>query len=217
MTSIRSRGRPCQERTSKGFSPLPESIHDKTPVNPPTKLFVAKYIEEDLQKILRTVLEARAPPSDGPREKPLKARSPDVYRGKSHMECYNFCQQCEDHFATAGAKGPNRILFAAFFLRDRINFRWQQYKWKYEAESTVPITWEEFKTFLCQSLGDSRAFVDSYWAKIKRDSPYQQEDVLDWAAHLEHLQAVFREFDSLAAPNKDTMIRYFRESLWPSI
>ena len=133
------------------------------------------------------------------------------------MECYNFCQQCEDHFATAGAKGPNRIPFAASFLRDRINFRWQQYKRKHEAESIVPITWEEFKTFLRRSLGDSRAFVDSYWAKIKRDSQYQQEDVLDWAAHLEHLQAVLREFDSVAAPNKDTMIRYFREGLRPSI
>ena len=63
------------------------------------------------------------------------------------MECYNFCQQCEDYFATAGAKGPNRIPFAASFLRNRINFRWQQYKRKHEAKNTAPITWEEFKTF----------------------------------------------------------------------
>ena len=88
---------------------------------------------------------------------------------------------------------------------------------KHEAKSTVPITWEKFKTFLYQSLGDSRAFVDSYWAKIKRDSQYQQEHVLDWAAYLEHLQAVFQEFDSVAAPNKDTMIWYFRKDLRPSI
>ena len=40
---------------------------------------------------------------------------------------------------------------------------------------------------------------------------------MDWAAHLEHLQAVLREFDSVAAPNEDTMIRYFREGLRPSI
>ena len=40
---------------------------------------------------------------------------------------------------------------------------------------------------------------------------------MDWAAHLEHLQAVLREFDSVAAPNEDTMIRYFREDLQPSI
>ena len=153
-----------------------------------------------------TVLKARTPPSDGIHKKPLKARSPDVYCGKSHMKCYKFCQQCEDHFAIAGAKGPNRIPFAASFLWNRINFRWQQYKRKHEAQSTVPITWEEFKIFLCQSLGDSRAFVDSYWAKIKRNSQYQQEDVLDWAAYLKHLQAVLREFDTVAAPNENTMI-----------
>ncbi len=88
------------------------------------------------------------------------------------MECYNFCQQYEDHFATCGAIGPNRIPFAASFLRDRINFRWQQHKRKLEAESSVPISWDEFKAFLRRALGDSRAFVDSYWTKIKRDSQY---------------------------------------------
>ena len=140
-----------------------------------------------------------------------------MYYGKSHMECYSFCQQCEDPFATTGAKGPNRIPFAVSFLRDRINFRWLQYKRKLDAGSSVPISWDEFETLLRQSLGDSRAFVDSYWAKIKRDSQYQQEDVLDWAAHLEHLQAVLGEFDPVAAPNDDSLIRYFREDLRPSI
>ncbi len=91
------------------------------------------------------------------------------------MEYYNFCQQCEDHFATCGAIGPNRIPFAASFLRDRINFRWQQHKRKLEVESSVPISWDKFKAFFQKVLGDSRAFVDSYWAKIRRDSQYQQE------------------------------------------
>ncbi len=40
---------------------------------------------------------------------------------------------------------------------------------------------------------------------------------MDWAAHLEHLQAVLKEFDSIAAPNKETLIRYFRKGLHPSI
>ena len=165
MTSIQGRGRLRRERTSKGLlgsSPPPESIHDETPVNPPAEPLVTKYTEENLQRILRTVLKAQAPPFDGPREKPLKARSSDVYCGKSHMEFYNFYQQYEDHFATAGAKGPNRILFAASFFRDHINFCWQQYKRKHETESTISITCKELKTFLCQSLGDSRAFVNSY-------------------------------------------------------
>lgn len=28
-----------------------------------------------------------------PQEKPLKAKNPDIYFGKSHMDCYNFCQK----------------------------------------------------------------------------------------------------------------------------
>ena len=133
------------------------------------------------------------------------------------MDCYNFCQQCEDYFATAGATGPTRIPFAASFLRDRISFRWQQYKRRHDTETSVPVTWDEFKAFLRRSLGDSQAFVDAYWGKIKRDSQYQLEEVLDWAAHLEHLQAVLREFDPAATPNKEIIIRYFRKDLRPSV
>ena len=159
MTSIRGRGCLCRERTSKSPSESsfhPESSHDETPVNPlAIEPPIAKYIKKDLYRILRTVLKAQALLSDGAHKKLLKAKSPDVYCGKSHMESYNFCQQCKDHFATAGAKGLNRICFAAFFFCDRINFRWQQYKRKHKAKSIVPITWEEFKTFLCQSLRDS--------------------------------------------------------------
>lgn len=85
-----------------------------------------------------TGLGSSSPSSGGPREQPLKARFPDVYRGRNHMECYKFCQQCEDRFATAGAKGPNRIPFAASFLRDRANFSWQQHKSKLEERLPVP-------------------------------------------------------------------------------
>ncbi len=63
--------------------------------------------------------------------------------------------------------------------------------------------------FLQKALEDSRAFVDSYWTKIRRDSQYQLEEVLDWVAHLEHLQAVFKEFDPTTAPNEESLIRYF--------
>ena len=52
---------------------------------------------------------------------------------------------------------------------------------------------------------------------IKRDSQYQLEEVLDWAAHLEHLQAVLQEFDPAAASNGDILIQYFREGLRPYI
>ena len=217
MTSVRGRGRPRRKCSSAApsvtpldSSPPPESGDELSdqPAGPLTKPPVAnapaaansipKYSEDDLQQILRTVLEAQVPAptpvpapapapapivAEAPRKK-LKARSPDVYLEKSHMDCYNFCQQCENYFATAGATGPTRIPFAASILRDRISFRWQQYKRRHDVDTPVPVTWKEFKAFLRRSLGDSQAFVDAYWEKIKRDFQHQLEKVLDWAAHL---------------------------------
>ena len=111
---------------------------------------VPKYSEDDLQRIFKAVLEAQAPVSapapflapvvsEVSREK-LKARFLDVYRVKTHMDCYNFCQQCENYFATARATGPTQISFAAFFFWDRISFRWQQYKQKHNIETSVSVT-----------------------------------------------------------------------------
>ena len=169
MILIQGHRRSCRERISKDllrFSAPSESNYDKAPINPFAvgllKSLATKYTEEDLQKILRTVLEAQAPPFDGPHKKLLKTRLPDVYFSKSHIECYNFCQQYENYFITAGAKGPNRIPFATFFLHNYINFCWHQYKRKHKAECSVPIIWKIFKTFFCQSLEISRVFVDSY-------------------------------------------------------
>ena len=94
---------------------------------------VVRYSEDDLQRILRTVLDSRplalvlAPAAalhyEGPRKRPLEARFPDIYWGKTHLEYYNFFQQCENHFATAGAIGLNRVPFAATFLKDTALFR----------------------------------------------------------------------------------------------
>ncbi len=70
-----------------------------------------RYSQQDLNRIIQTFFRA----SKGGSEDKLKAKTPDVYRGKSHMECYNFCQQCEDHFAICGATRPNRIPFATSF------------------------------------------------------------------------------------------------------
>ena len=53
-------------------------------------------------------------------EQPLKAWFPNLYYGNSHLDCYCFYQQCEDHFDTAGASGPNRIPFTILFLRGSI-------------------------------------------------------------------------------------------------
>ena len=52
---------------------------------------------------------------------------------------------------------------------------------------------------------------------MRRDSKYQLEEVLDWAAHLEYLQAMLKEFDPIYAPNKTTLICYLWEGLCLSI
>ncbi len=70
------------------------------------------YSQQDLDRIIETFLQN----SKGGSGDKLKAKIPDVYRGRSQMECYHFCQQCEDHFATCGATGPNQIPFTASFL-----------------------------------------------------------------------------------------------------
>ena len=123
------------------------------------------------------------------------------------MECYHFCQQCEDHFATAGATGFNRTPFAASFLRNRISFCWHQHK--LQSQAVAPLPWVEFKAFLRKSLGDSRSFVDNIWSKIKRDSQYQQEEVQDWASHLEHLQSIFIKFGADRAPEESDLFQFF--------
>ena len=40
------------------------------------------------------------------------------------MECYYFCQKCENYFTTANTTGFNRIQFAALFFCEKINFYW---------------------------------------------------------------------------------------------
>ena len=113
---------------------------------PAAAISISKYSKDNLQQIFKTVLEARVPaptpvlaptsalaPASAPiiAETPCekkKACSPDIYRRKSHIDCYNFHQQCKDYFTIAGATGPTQILFATPFFRDQISFHWQQYK-----------------------------------------------------------------------------------------
>ena len=101
------------------------------------------------------------------------------------MECYNLCRQFEDHFAIAVATGLNRVPSAAMFFKDQALFRWQQYQRKLVDKSDVPIILGKFQAFFRRSLGELKAFVDSISSTIWKDSQYQLEEVLDWAAHLE--------------------------------
>lgn len=103
-------------------------------------------------------------------DKPFKAKISDLYYTNKHTQFYYFCQQCEDYFETAKAKSHKHVLFTIFFLKDRIFFYWQQYKYKIECDRTTLPSWEDFKAFFQKRLGESIAFVDNIWNKIKKDS-----------------------------------------------
>lgn len=75
----------------------------------------------------------------------------------------------------------------------------------------VPISQNEFKAFFHKTLGDFRVFLDSYWVKIKYDSQYQLEKMLDWTVYLKQLQAILKECNVTTAPNKNSFIRYFQK------
>ena len=189
MTLVQGRRRPCCKRSPAApsiahldSSPPPklgDKLSDqpagpsgtKPPItNAPAAINVSKYSENDLQRIFKAIPEAQAPVLalglalivTETLWKKLKACSLDVYRGKSHMNCYNFYQQCENYFATAGTMESTWILFATIFVQDWISFRWQQYKRRHDADTLVSITWDKFKAFYQQSLGNSQVFVDTY-------------------------------------------------------
>ena len=194
--------------------PVPPPAPAPVPTDDLFRQFMQAYMEDR-----RHLAPAPAPVEsrEDALDRPLKARNPDLYYGNSHMECYYFCQQCEDHFETAGAKGHKRVPFAATFLKDRILNRWQQYKTRTERNRVAPLSWEEFKAFLRKSLGESDAFVGHVWSKMRGDSQHQQEEVQDWAAHLEHLQSILVEFDADCAPLEGQLGRTFYDGLRPSI
>ena len=95
-----------------------------TPPEASTLPLVAPTSEDLFTKFMKVFMETtQARDQLEPREHPLKAKTPETYSGKSHMDCYHFCQQCEDYFKTSGATGMNCIPFTATFLRDAINLR----------------------------------------------------------------------------------------------
>lgn len=59
--------------------------------------------------------------------------------------------------------------------------------------------------------------MDTIWSRVKRDSQFQQEEVQNWASHLEHLQSILIEIDADGAPEESDLIRFFREGLKPLV
>ena len=196
---------------SQAQTPAPTQAPAPTPAPGPLE----RYTDKDLQRATKLALESfvkgqehgQLQANSALREQPLKARFLDLYYGNSHLNCYRFCQQYKDHFETVGANGPNRVSFAASFLRRAMVQRWHQQKHRSGAED--PMTWEEFKDFLQTNLGDDRAFANSILSQFRRVSQHQQESVLEWAAHLEHLQSILLAYDPVGAPAEPTMLRYF--------
>ena len=136
-----------------------------TPPEASTPPLVPPTSEDLFTKFMKVFMETTQAQATEPRERPLKARTPETYSGKSHMDCYHFCQQCEDYFKTSGASGMNRTPFAATFLYGAISLRWAQYKQRHKR--AIPITWSEFKAFLRKDLGSSQAFIDNIWSKFR--------------------------------------------------
>lgn len=110
---------PLSELGDKLFNQFAGPVRAKLPIAviSATAPTIFKYIKKDLQRILKTVLEAQAPTaSKEPWDKSLKARSLDIYCGKFHIKCYNFYQQYKDYFTTVGAKGANQMVLATSFF-----------------------------------------------------------------------------------------------------
>ncbi len=124
-----------------------------------------------------TAPAAPAAKSRNDTDRPRKPQNPDLYYGHSHIECYYFCQQCEDYFEFAGSLGHKHVPFATGFLKDHILNWWQQHKTRMQHNQLAPMTWDEFKTFLKKSLGESNAFVGHVWNKLRGDAQHHLEEV----------------------------------------
>ena len=95
-----------------------------TPPEAPTPPFIPPISGDLFTKFMKVIMEtSQARDQFEPRERPLKARTPEIYSGKSHMHCYHIYQQCEDYFKTSVATRMNCTLFAATFFCGSISFR----------------------------------------------------------------------------------------------
>lgn len=91
-----------------------------------TPLQLTKYTKDELYQIFKTILKMRIliPYKDQKDlkeflEQALKSRTPDFYKGKYHIDYYEFIQQCKDYFAIFGSKNCNRDFFTITFLKKK--------------------------------------------------------------------------------------------------
>ena len=110
--------------------PVPTEASAPTQVLTPTPALASalgppgRYTDKNLQRATKLALElfvkgqkfGQLQANSTSRKQPLKVRFLDLYYRNSHLDSYCFCQQCKDHFKTAGTNRPNQVLFAALFL-----------------------------------------------------------------------------------------------------
>ena len=119
LDELASQGPARGSNVGSDEAPIPPEASTPPLVPPTSEDLFTKFM-----KVFIETTQAQAQALAEPRECPLMARTPETYWGKSHMECYHFCQQCEDYFETSGASGMNRTPFAASFFRGSISLRW---------------------------------------------------------------------------------------------
>ena len=122
-----------------------------TPLEAPTPPLIPPTSKDLFTKFMKMFIETtQAQDQLEPWEHPLKARIPKTYSGKSHIDCYHFCQQCKDYFEISGATGIKRTPFAITFFRGIISLRWAQHQRRHKC--ATPIMWSEFKAFFQKDL-----------------------------------------------------------------
>ena len=101
-------------------------IKAHTPLEGPTPPLVPPPVEDLFTKFMKVFMkttQAQDQESLEPREHPFKAKTLKNYSGKSQMNFYHFCQQCEDYFETLGTIKINCTLFATTFFHGIISLR----------------------------------------------------------------------------------------------
>ena len=106
------------KESNVGSNEAPTSLEAQTPTLIP---LTSKNLFTKFMKVFMETTQARDQLE--PRECSFKARTPETYSGKSHIDCYHFCQQCKDYFETSGTTGMNRTFFAATFFCGAISLR----------------------------------------------------------------------------------------------
>ena len=102
--------------STEAFTPLKAPTLSLVP--PSTKNFFIKFM-----KVLMKMTQTQAQTLAKLRKQLLKAWTLEIYWGKSYMECYHFCQQCEDYFKTFGTTGMNHTPFKTSFFHGSISIR----------------------------------------------------------------------------------------------